>query len=58
MNKDHEEYAEAYFDAIKFGSDDQIYNACVELEQFEREAFFQGLLKEEELIFKHVLIKD
>ena len=58
MNKDHEEYVSAYFDAVQMGSDDQIYNACVELEQFEREALKKGFLKEEDVVFKHVLIKD
>jgi hypothetical protein len=58
MNKLHEELIEGYWEAAEYGSVDDQWNACVELEKFEREAFSKGLLKEEEIVLKYVLIKD
>ena len=58
MNKLHEELIEGYWEAAEYGSVDDQWNACVKLEKFEREAFSKGLLKEEEIVLKYVLIKD
>ena len=58
MNKLHEELVEGYWEAAEHGSTDDQWNAVTALEQFEREAYANGSLKEEEIILKYVLIKD